>query len=149
MPTQRIAGATLNQTPIQWETNFQLIQAAIQQAQNEKVAILCLPELCITGYGCEDLFLSQWIYDKALDYLLKIKPLCQNMIVVIGLPMRFHEQSYNCACVIANGEIVGITAKQFLALDGVHYEPRWFKAWKPEEVDFIEIEGKQYPFGDI
>lgn len=149
MPTQRIAGATLNQTPIQWETNFQNILTAIRQAQNEKIAILCLPELCITGYGCEDLFLSRWIYEKALDYLLKIKPFCQNIVVAIGLPMRFNNQSYNCACVIANGEIVGITAKQFLALDGVHYEPRWFKAWQSEEVDFMDIEGKQYPFGDI
>lgn len=149
MTTLRIAGASVNQTPLDWENNFNNITSAIQMAKEKKIDILTLPELCITGYGCEDLFLSNWISEKALQQLLKIVPLCENITVVLGLPMTFQGEKYNAACVIENGKIKGFTVKQFLALDGVHYEPRWFKAWKAGELQSIEIEGEKYPFGDL
>ena len=33
------------------------------------MTFLCLPELCITGYGCEDAFFSRATYQTALDVL--------------------------------------------------------------------------------
>ncbi|MEO1255319.1 MAG: nitrilase-related carbon-nitrogen hydrolase, partial [Bacteroidota bacterium] len=51
----KIAGACLNQTPIDWKNNLQNISNAIADAKSQRVDLLCLPELCITGYGCEDL----------------------------------------------------------------------------------------------
>ena len=50
----RVASAVLNQTPLDWEGNKTRILAAVEAARAEKASILCLPELCITGYGCED-----------------------------------------------------------------------------------------------
>ena len=70
----KLAGACLNQTPIDWENNLRNIKSAIEEAKYEGVDILCLPELCITGYGCEDLFLSQWLPEKALQKLAEILP---------------------------------------------------------------------------
>lgn len=61
----RIGGATVNQTPLDWARNTGNIISAIQQARQEKVSILCFPELCLTGYGCEDLFLSDWLSEQA------------------------------------------------------------------------------------
>ena len=54
--TTKLAGACLNQTPLDWDNNLSNITNAINEARQKKIDILCLPELCITGYGCEDLF---------------------------------------------------------------------------------------------
>lgn len=66
-----LAGATLNQTPLDWEGNLDNIIQAIAMAKEKKVDLLCLPELSITGYGSEDLFLSYWYPKKALDSIKK------------------------------------------------------------------------------
>jgi NAD+ synthase (glutamine-hydrolysing) len=145
----RIAGAALNQTPFDWANNRANILEAIRQAKEENIQILCLPELCLTGYGCEDVFLSDWLPEKALKELLIIVPHCSNIVVSIGLPIRLKGLLYNCACLIENGEIAGFTAKQFLANDGVHYEPRWFTQWPAELIEEIEIEGNFYKIGDV
>lgn len=54
----KIAAGVLNQTPLDWLGNRENILAAIASAKSEQVGVLCLPELCITGYGCEDAFHS-------------------------------------------------------------------------------------------
>ena len=149
MSTYKIAGASLNQTPIDWANNRQNIFHAIEKAQKNKVDLLCLPELCITGYGCEDLFLHDWVSAKALYYLEKIVERSNNITLFVGLPIRLDGKYYNCTCVIKDKVIQGFTPKQFLANDGVHYEPRWFTAWPAKEVTQICINNIHYPFGDI
>ena len=36
-----------------------------------RVSVLCLPELCITGYGCEDAFFSPGLQRTAIEVLLR------------------------------------------------------------------------------
>ncbi|HXA02544.1 MAG TPA: NAD(+) synthase [Cytophagaceae bacterium] len=145
----RIAGAALNQTPIDWENNSRNIIEAIGQARKEKIDILCLPELCISGYGCEDLFLSEWVPARAMEELLRLKEYCDGITVSLGLPLRFNGSLYNVACLIRDKRILGCTAKQFLANDGVHYETRWFTPWKATQKDRIVLGGGEYNFGDL
>ena len=145
----KYAGAALNQTPIHWENNIKNIKDIISQAQEANVDLLCLPELCITGYGCEDLFLSEWVAEKALQLVLDLLPLTQNIAVTFGLPVHFKGKTYNSICFVENGKILGFSAKQFLANDGIHYETRWFQAWPGGIKDTIESTGKTYPIGDI
>ncbi|MFM7431812.1 MAG: NAD(+) synthase [Flammeovirgaceae bacterium] len=147
--TLKIGGATINQTPIDWKNNVANIIEAIEAAQKEQVAILCLPELCLTGYGCEDLFLSDWLSAKAWQYLEMIIPHCNNITVNVGLPIRINNITYNGACVISHQKILGIALKQNLARDGVHYEPRWFDAWTPGVVKEIEIGEQKINVGDL
>ncbi len=144
-----IAGATLNQTPIDWENNTANILEAIHSAQKQKVQLLCLPELCITGYGCEDLFLSEWLSQTAWEKLLTILPFCENIIVCIGLPLRIDTSTYNGVCVIRDGQILGITLKQNLAKEGVHYEPRWFEPWPQGKVIELVRGNKTIMVGDL
>jgi NAD+ synthase (glutamine-hydrolysing) len=145
----KIAGATLNQIPLDWKNNTENIIHAIEEAKKQAVKILCLPELCLTGYGCEDLFLTQWVPEKALSLLQQIKEHCSDIIVVVGLPVIVNGITYNGACVIDNKKIVGITLKQNLARDGVHYEPRWFEEWPVGETDSLVFENETIPVGDI
>ncbi len=145
----RIGGAAINQTPIDWENNVANILEAIQEAKNANVEILCLPELCITGYGCEDLFLTDWVSETALEYCFKIAVECTDIVVALGLPIRLNGNTYNCACLIDNGVVQGFTAKQFLANEGVHYETRWFTAWMRNHITTFKYNTITYPIGDV
>jgi NAD+ synthase (glutamine-hydrolysing) len=145
----RIGGAALNQTPIDWKNNQSNILLAIEEAKQKGIQLLCLPELCITGYGCEDLFLSEWVAETALDTLLEIIPHTKGIVVSLGLPLRLNGQNYNAACLVENGSLLGFTLKQFLANDGVHYEPRWFTAWPADKTTTVSIKGAEYPAGDV
>jgi len=145
----RIAGAALNQIPFDWTHNLRTIQEAITQAKKAGVELLCLPELCLTGYGCEDLFLSDWLPEAALGYLQQVRPWTDGICVVVGLPIRLNHRTYNTAAVLRDGQILGFAAKQFLANDGVHYEPRFFHPWPAGETTTVEWEGEKWTLGDM
>lgn len=145
----KIAGACLNQIPIHWEHNTQNIIQAIAEAKALKADILCFPELSIPGYGCEDLFLSDWVSKESWRQLLIVREACENITVCVGLPIRFLGFTYNAVCVVRDKKILGVNLKQFLARDGVHYEPRWFEPWPSGRQTFIEMEGEQILAGDV
>ncbi len=145
----RLGAAILNQTPLDWAGNTSRIIEAVRQARQQSVAVLCLPELCVTGYGCEDMFLSPSVWRTAWDVLQKIVPETQGMVVSVGLPLYVTNGVYNAACVVADGRIAGFVAKQHLAGDGLHYEPRWFRAWPAEVVTEFHQAGQSWPIGDL
>jgi NAD+ synthase (glutamine-hydrolysing) len=150
----KVAVACVNQTPFAWEANFAHLRMAIEHARAEDVTMLCLPELAITGYGCEDAFFMDGLQDTAFAQLDALAPLTKGMVVTVGLPVYHEKALYNAAALLADGKIVGFVAKQFLAGDGIHYEPRWFKAWPASEVDVLERTDpdgsiRRYPIGDL
>ena len=145
----KIGAAVVNQTPLDWDSNRRHIVAAIEAARAERVSVLCLPEMCIPGYGCEDTFHSPGMQRKALELLAEIVPACEGMIVSVGLPLMFHKALYNTACLIVDGRIAGFVGKRFLAGDGIHYEPRWFKPWPAGHHAMVEVDAEEYPLGDI
>lgn len=132
-----------------WDNNQANILVAIQQAKLEQVDILCLPELCISGYGCEDAFLGIGLLQQAQRVLLEIVPETKGIIVAVGLPVLHENRVYNAVCLLVNGEIAGFVAKRFLPNDGIHYETRWFHAWQLGIRDEIEMAQKIYPIGDL
>jgi NAD+ synthase (glutamine-hydrolysing) len=145
----KIAGASLNQTPLDWEGNTSRVISAIQEARNQKADIVCFQELCISAYGAEDLHLHKWHSDRAWEQLEKIIPHTKDLVVTIGLPVYHFDKTYNGAAVIHDQKILGITLKQNLALDGVHYEPRWFEPWPPNDVHHINRNDKDIAIGDL
>ncbi|MGD9644239.1 MAG: NAD(+) synthase [Pirellulales bacterium] len=145
----RVAAAVLNQTPLAWDANLAHIVAAIEEARRQEASIVCLPELCITGYGCEDAFHAAGTWRTALRVLDELVPHTRGLIVSVGLPLLFNNAQYNTACLLADGKILGFTAKQNLAGDGIHYEPRWFKPWPAGRRADISLGGRTYPLGDL
>ena len=149
MKLVKIAAGVLNQTPLDWRGNRQNILDAIQQARDEGVSVLCLPEMCITGYGCEDAFHSAGTHKTAMEMLVSIVPETKGMVVSVGLPVTYAGGVFNAAALLVDGTIAGFVAKQHLAGDGIHYEPRWFKPWPAGIQGEIEVEEVEYPLGDI
>ncbi len=145
----KIGGACLNQIPMDWDNNVSNILSAITEAKKAKIRILCLPELAITGYGCEDMFLSEWVPEKALEKLPEIVTQTDGISVAIGLPLRFEGLLYNTVCYIKDKKVLAFYAKQKLANDGVHYEPRWFTPWSSGVESSFEWMGEHVPFGHL
>lgn len=146
--TIRVGAGCLNQIPMDWSGNRRRILEAIQQARDAEVSILCLPELAITGYGCEDQFLSHEVAERAWDSLLQIVPETEGLVVAVGLPVWVKNAVYNAVALIADGQIAGLVAKKNLAGDGLHYEPRWFHAWPEGVIVEDEFGGQFLPIGD-
>jgi NAD+ synthase (glutamine-hydrolysing) len=144
-----IAAVALNQTPLDWSGNAKNIRGAIAAAREQGARIVCLPELCITGYGCEDAFLSADVQRRAIQRLQELAADTEGMIVSIGLPLLHAGALYNSVCLIADQQILGFVAKNNLAGDGIHYEPRWFKAWPQGQVSEISLDGQSYPLGNL
>ncbi|MEN9386772.1 MAG: hypothetical protein RLZZ185_1513, partial [Bacteroidota bacterium] len=88
-PKIHVAAGVLNQTPLDWEGNYQRIVGAIRVAQNAGAQLLCLPEMCLTGYGCEDQFFAPFTQQKAQEYLDKLLKFSADMVLLVGLPLRF------------------------------------------------------------
>jgi NAD+ synthase (glutamine-hydrolysing) len=130
-----IAAAALNQIPLDFEGNTERIYLAIDTTESS-TAILCLPELCITGYGCEDAFFYPEVIGKAGKCLATIGAYLaskrKQMLLAVGTPILIDGAIYDsCVLVwIENGKPQYLAIpKQNLCADGVHYEPRWFKEW--------------------
>ena len=110
------------------EYNVQQIESLITQAEERGVEIMVLPELCITGYSCQDLFKEQLLLDHAEDGIVKLLDYTRklNVIVIVGLPVIVNGLLYNCAAVLQGGQLLGIVPKVYLPNYGEFYEKRWF-----------------------
>jgi NAD+ synthase (glutamine-hydrolysing) len=145
----RLGGSALNQTPLDWDGNRDRIVAAITAAREAGVAILCLPELCVTGYGCEDAFLAAGVVRMAWRTLEEVVPHTEGIAVAVGLPVRFESAMYDAAAFVVNGRVTGVVCKQNLAGDGIHYEPRWFRPWPRGRRATLSGHGAAIPIGDL
>ena len=86
MKLVKVGAAVLNQTPFDWDGNQAHILEAIRLARADDVTVLCLPEMAITGYGCEDAFFSPGLQEQAFAVLEAIAPATRGMVVSVGLP---------------------------------------------------------------
>lgn len=144
-----LGAAALNQTPLDWDGNVRRIVAAIEEARARGVSILCLPELAVTGYGCEDLFLSPFVARTAAEALDALLPHTEGMAVAVGVPIAHAGVLFNGVAVLVNATIAAVVAKQSLAGDGIHYEPRWFRPWPARVKDVARLAGVEVPIGDL
>ncbi len=130
------------------EYNRAQITELIDRAYAGGVRVLVLPELCITGYTCQDLFFQQELLDGALEALRAIveHSAGMNMLISVGCPLRFRGELYNCAVIMINGRILGVVPKKFLPNYNEFYEKRHFTAAPEGEFD-IELFGEKIPFG--
>ncbi len=110
--------------------NAEQIFTLMREADKQGVKVLALPELCLTGYTCGDLFLQDTLLHGAEEGLQTILEATRNLDIVtaLGLPVwdKWDNKLYNCAAVIQKGEILGLVPKAYLPNYGEFYEQRWF-----------------------
>ena len=132
--------------------NAERIIYAIREADKKSVNLLVLPELCITGYTCGDLFLSDALLSAAKPALERI---CSDTadtypVTVLGLPFRFLGKLFNCAAVIHGGKILGLVPKTHIPGYGEFYEARQFSSGKilGDGIHTVRLCGQDVPFGN-
>ncbi|MEA4894763.1 MAG: NAD(+) synthase [Oscillospiraceae bacterium] len=110
------------------EYNRVSILDIIAEAETQGVKILALPEMCVTGYTCGDLFMQRTLTKAAEDSLSRILSSTSktDLIFTVGLPVLFSGKLYNCAAVCCRGELLALVPKMFLPNYGEFYEKRWF-----------------------
>ena len=123
------------------EYNVQQVESLIAQAEDCGVEIVVFPELCITGYSCQDLFKEQLLLDHAEEGVVKLLDFTRklNIITIVGLPVVVNGLLFNCAAVIQSGTLLGIIPKVYLPNYGEFYEKRWFASSQdlnPTEIYF-------------
>jgi NAD+ synthase (glutamine-hydrolysing) len=132
----RLAAAAVSTTPFDFEGNLERCREAVRAAQAAQVHVLVLPELCLSGYGCEDMFLSAWVAERSLESLRSLAAgVPEGMLVAAGLPLRLRGRVHNASALLGGGKILGAACKRHLAREGIHYEPRWFAPWTPGQLE--------------
>ena len=121
--------------------NVQQVESLIAQAEGRGVEVLVFPELCITGYSCQDLFKEQLLLDHAEGAILTLLDFTRKLdvISIVGLPIVINGLLYNCAAVIQGGTLLGIVPKTYLPNYAEFYEKRWFASSQdlnPTEIYF-------------
>ena len=131
------------------EFNCNEIIKQIEIANNNNIQIAVFPELCVTGYTCQDLFEQDILLEYAEKALNKIINYTNNLdiICIIGMPIKAENQLFNTAVVIQKGRILGIVPKTFIPNYSEFYEKRWFASSKNTNKKEIEILGQKVPFG--
>ena len=122
--------------------NLQQIKQQITEAEEKGVEVIVFPELCITGYTCQDLFAQHALIEeseRAVQQLLEFT-LGKTVTVIVGIPVDTGKLLLNCAAVIGNGWLDTLVAKTYLPNYGEFYEKRWFASAQ----DIIEDECISY-----
>ncbi|MBO7377698.1 MAG: helix-turn-helix domain-containing protein, partial [Clostridia bacterium] len=130
------------------EYNASAIISAAKAAAEKGVKVLALPELCLTGYTCGDLFYQQALLDAAERYVAEVAQNTKEsgVLLFFGAPIRREGKIYNCAICCLFGKILAVIPKTFLPNYNEFYEKRHFFP-APKENSTVRICGEEYPFG--
>ena len=114
--------------------NTEKIIAQLDECNENDVKIAVFPELCVTGYTCQDLFYQDILIDSALKSVVKIAKHTKGMemLTAVGCPIKAKGKLYNCAVVIFDGEIILVVPKTHLPNYNEFYEQRHFSAYSGE-----------------
>ena len=128
--------------------NTEQIIAQLRLCADRGVKLAVLPEFCLTGYTCGDLFLQRTLQQGALAGLGKIIEASRefDLVALVGLPLLVHGKLYNCAAVVCGGRLLGLVPKTYLPNYGEFYEKRQFTPGSTD-VELLELCGQQVPFG--
>jgi NAD+ synthase (glutamine-hydrolysing) len=123
--------------------------ALMRRAARDKVALVVFPELGLSAYTCEDLFHQQALLDEteaALGLVLR-KTRQLPVAALVGLPVAVDGLLYNCAALVARGQLLGVVPKTYLPNYREFYEARQFTAGDAARATEVALAGQRAPFG--
>ncbi len=132
--------------------NAAQISRHMEETAAEGAKIVVFPELCITGYTCNDLFLQETLLEKAREALLQVAAGTKgkDALFFVGVPLVRENKLYNTAAVLYDGKILGIVPKANIPSYAEFYEGRHFTPGNGKPVDYILRDGgveQRIPFG--
>lgn len=150
----RIAAVTAPVAPANPAKNAQTTIALLHQAQAQGVAVAVFPELNLTGYAIDDLFLQEVLLEQTLAAIESVRQATSELTVmaVVGAPLRQGNRLYNCALAIQGGRVYAVAPKTFLPNYREFYEKRHFASGASAAATSITLpgvgDGAVVPFGN-
>lgn len=129
--------------------NIERIERMILDADSQGVEIITFPELCITGYTCNDLFLQPFLIEQAEQALLRLveRTAETKALVLVGMPVRVEEKLFNAAVAFQSGRILGAIPKSYLPNYREFQEARWFSPSRDLQFTIAHIGQVEVPIG--
>ena len=123
--------------------NAQQIISLINQANERGVSVVSFPELAITSCSCGDLFRQSALLRKAESALEQIAEATEQLhiVAIVGLPIAINDALYDCAAVVAQGEVLGIIPKTYIPNSGTMNDSRWFESGGNLDATEISLAG--------
>lgn len=145
----RVAAATIEHRVADVHYNCQQAAQVLQEAQVKGCNLVVLPELCLTGYTCGDLFWQGRLQEAVREALacLQRQTARLNLIAVVGAPLSHEGRLYNCAWVLASGRLLAVVPKRWLPNTGEFYEGRWFASGTNLETPWLVWQEEAVPLG--
>ena len=123
--------------------------ALARQADARGVDLAVFPELNLSSYAIDDLFLQDAFLDAVEAGIARLCAESEALraVLLVGAPLRRGGRLYNCALAIARGRILGVVPKCYLPNYREYYEKRWFASGVGLDAMKIEVAGQGAPFG--
>lgn len=127
--------------------NAELILDMMKESTRQGAKIVVFPELCLTGYTCQDLFLQECLLQGAKDALMKLvkESASLDAIFFVGLPFEILGKLYNVAAVFSHGEVLGLVPKSYLPNYNEFYEARHFVSGAELATEVVLPDGSCVP----
>ncbi|NNF93540.1 MAG: NAD(+) synthase, partial [Altererythrobacter sp.] len=145
----RVATSTPKTRTADIDYNVEGILAEAERAHDAGVDLVVYPELCVSSYAIDDLHLQSALLDAAEAGIARIVAASADIdpVLLVGAPLRHNGRVYNCAAVIARGQLLGVVPKSFLPNYREYYEKRWFAHGRKIRGMEITVAGQTVPFG--
>jgi NAD+ synthase (glutamine-hydrolysing) len=145
----RVAASTPKVRTADVSFNRDGIIAEARRAHECQVDLLVYPELCVSSYAIDDLHLQSALLEAVEAAVGEIVAASEGLspVLLIGAPLRKDGRLYNCALVIADGQLLGAVPKSYLPNYREFYEKRWFASGIGIVDQWIETGGEDVPFG--
>lgn len=155
----RVAAVSIPVHPARPELNADEVIAAATVCSNAGTAVVTFPELCLSGYSLDDLFLQSTLLDAVEAAIVRVVEASRDLLPLlwVGAPLRHGNRLYNCALAIHRGTVLAVTPKRHITNYNEFYEKRHFAAPTdpfPKTIDlpFLTPAGEEtlaVPFGTV
>lgn len=118
--------------------------------ERDGAKLVVLPELCITGYTCGDLFWQDALLDAAQRGLFAFAEKTEDLdaLIFVGVPWRVNGKLYNCAAAVSHGDVLALVPKVFVPNYNEFYELRHFTPATPGAPCSVDLSQQEScPFG--
>ena len=144
----RVCAATPKIQVADPEFNGNEILKLMEEGRDHHAFLMVFPELCLTGYTCNDLFWHAPLLEKAKETLKKLVDASADfpMLLFVGLPWEYQGKLYNVTAAVCQGKLLGLVPKTHLPNYSEFYEMRHFTSGNQRPV-MVPWKDGQVPMG--
>ncbi|MGN6129406.1 MAG: nitrilase-related carbon-nitrogen hydrolase, partial [Nocardioidaceae bacterium] len=145
----RVAACTVPVRVADPRANADAVLEEARACHEDGVAVAVFPELALSGYSIEDLFLQEAVLDAVEEQVLRLaeESAALTPVLIVGAPLRQGNRLLNAAVVIHGGQVLGVAPKSYLPTYREFYERRHFAPGDDRAGESLVLGGVEVPLG--